>query len=82
MNKVMDMFELETIKILIDKCPADEVVILCPQWPINMPKYTTEELLNEAPQFDLDEFEDKIGHTVLVSQYSDLVIDVHGIMAD
>lgn len=80
MNKVLEMFDLEKIKLLIDKCPKDEVVILCPQWPINAPKYTTEEIMNEAPKFDLDEFETKIGHTVLVSEYNDLIADVHGIM--
>lgn len=80
MNKITEMFDMDKIKEMIDNCPPDQVVIICAHWSINQPKYTEEELLNENFEHDWNEFENQIGHSIQISQYDDLVIDVHGIM--
>lgn len=39
-NLIANMFDIKKVKELIKKCPKDEVVILCPHWSINGPKYS------------------------------------------
>jgi len=77
-NKVLAMFNLNEVKKAIANCPNNEIVILCGHWSINQPKYS----INEDPEsieWDLQEFEDIIGHPVMVSDYDDLIVDVYGI---
>jgi len=80
MNKIANMFDIDKVMKQIEECPTDEVVILCPHWSINGPKYTDSEYENEAHTFDWEEFEQRIGYTLQVNDYDDLIIDVHGIM--
>lgn len=78
-NKIIAMFNMDEVKKSIEKCPADEVVILCGHWSINGPK----PLEGEDPEsidWDFQEFEDALGVTVMVSDYDDLIADPHGIM--
>lgn len=77
-NKILAMFELNKIRELLNNCPSDEVVILCPNWPINKPAYDD----GEAEQFDIDELEQILNCPISVSQYNDLIADVHGISND
>jgi hypothetical protein len=76
-NLILAMFDLDTIKLLIAKCPSDQVVILCPHWSINKPNYDRCDPDHE--HWDFLEMEDKIGYSLLVSDYDDLIIDVHNL---
>lgn len=78
MNKITAMFDMEVVKHHIKKCPEGEVVILCGHWSINQPKYDDSED-PEQSQWDWEEFEELIGHLLMVSDYDDLIADPHGI---
>lgn len=78
MNKITAMFDLEHIKSEIAECPNDEIIILCPHWSINKPKYEGED--PEAADWDLEDFEELLGVPVMVNQYDDLIADPHFIM--
>lgn len=80
-NLIAKMFDLDKVKKMIEACPIDEVVILCPNWPINKPKYF-DALDTDSEQFDLDELEDELNVTISVSDYNDLIADPHGIYLD
>ena len=74
------MFNIDVIKEAITQCPPDEIVILCGHWSINQPKYTNDECMNEAQDWDWYEFEEQIDCTLMVNDYDDLICDPHGIM--
>jgi hypothetical protein len=79
MNKIIAMFDLDKCRAMIANCPPDEVVILCPNWPINKPSYEGAED-PETEDWDFQELEDQLGTTLMVSDYNDLIADPHGIM--
>jgi len=79
-NLIAQMFNLDAVKQRIANCPHDEVVILCPQWPINKPSYPEDIYPDpETEQWDMEELEEILGVTLLVSDYNDLVADPHGL---
>lgn len=77
-NLIADMFDLDKIKGRIANCHKDEVVILCPDWPVNKPSYPEGE--PEREHFDLEEFEQILGVSLYVTDYYDLIADPHGII--
>ena len=80
MNKMMEMFDLKEIRQMIKKCPKDELLILCPHWSINKPKYTNEECEEDNDNWDWYEMEEKLGYNMQINDFDDLVIDVHGLL--
>lgn len=79
-NLIANMFDLKIVKEHIKKCPKNEVIILCGNWSINKPKYSDEN--TDQEDWDWNEFEDQLGHTLQVNDYDDLVVDVHGILSN
>lgn len=80
-NKMIAMFNMDKVKEDIKNCPEGEVVILCPHWSINKPKYP-DDADPETEQWDWDEMEEQIGEMLMVNDYDDLICDPHGIMND
>lgn len=80
-NKILAMFDVDKVKKMIADCPKDEIVILCPHWSINKPKYDESED-PEAEDWDFQEFEDEIGQMLSVNDYDDLIADPNGIMSE
>ena len=76
-NLIAEMFDLEKVKQIIEDCPQDEVVILCGNWSVNKPNGYDD---FEDYDWDWSEFEDMIGHSMMVNDYDDLIVDPHGIM--
>lgn len=79
-NLIAAMFKIDEIKQQIANCPVDQAIILCGNWSINKPKYSDDD--SEREDWDMSEFEDQLGTTLLVSDYNDLVADPHGIYND
>lgn len=78
-NRLAQMFNLPEVKRRIDECPKDEVVILLPHYSINKPKYTEEEYINQADQYDWEALEEYLDAFMIVSDFDDLIVDPHGI---
>lgn len=74
-NKVAQMFNLRELRKAVDNCPADEVIILCGHWSINHPDQDLEDETD-----DLFELEMELNCSIQVSDFDDLVADVHGIL--
>lgn len=81
-NKVISMFNMDEVKKQINNCPPDEIVILCPHWSINGPKYTIDEHIDDMPYWDMYDMEDFLECCIMVNQFDDLIADPHGIMID
>lgn len=74
-NKIIAIFNMEAVKELIETCAPTDVVILCPHWSINGPKYDD----CEFETWDFDELEEILGCSIYVTDYDDLIADPHGI---
>lgn len=74
-NKVAQMFNLETLRQAIANCPKEEVVILCGHWSINHPSQDLEDEMD-----NLFELENELNCSIQVTDYDDLVADIHGIL--
>ena len=77
-NAIIDMFDIVKCKMIIASCPPDEIAILAPHWSINRPRYP-DDSDPEQGDWDMEEFEELIGHTIIVTDYDDLAVDPHGI---
>ena len=78
-GRLFEVIDVPKCKELIAKCPLDEVVILVPHFSINVQSHYED---GEQLQWDLDELESYIGHTVEVNDYDDLICDPHGIIKE
>lgn len=79
MNHFKEMLNIDTCKRLIAKCPDDEIVILCPNYSINIQsKYSD----GEQMDWDFEDFEESIGESLFVNDYDDLCCDPHGVMSN
>jgi hypothetical protein len=77
-NLIKAMFNIDVVKANIAKCPKDEIVILCPHWSINKPKY--DEIADpETEDWDFSDFEKELDTSLYVNDYDDLIADPHGI---
>jgi hypothetical protein len=77
-NLIKGMFDIAIVKANIAKCPTDEIVILCPHWSINKPKYD-DATDPETEDYDFQEFEQELNASLYVNDYDDLIADPHGI---
>jgi hypothetical protein len=75
-NKLIQMFNIDEVLNQIKNCPKDEVLILLPHYSINKPSYTDV----EVEDWDFYELEQKLNCSLSVTDYDDLVADVHGIL--
>lgn len=74
-NKLTKILDFDKCKALIEQAikNGEACIIIAPNYYINIQsKYEDEESL----QFDLDELEEYIGHTLQVSDYNDLIVDL------
>lgn len=74
-NKLATILDFDKCKSLIEQAVKDKetYIILCPNYSINVQsKYED----CEALEFDLDELEQYIGHSVEVNDYNDLIVDL------
>lgn len=77
-NLIAQMFDLPKVKERIASCAENEVVILCPNWSINEPKYPDTADI-EQRDWDFSELETYLGTPLYVSDYNDLIADPHGV---
>jgi hypothetical protein len=78
-NQFLEMLDVEKCKSLIAKCREDEVAILCPHYSINIASKYRKSKNPDQLFHDWEKFEEKIGHSMQVSCYDDLIVDVHGV---
>lgn len=81
-NKLKEILDFGKCKEMVDKAienNSTDNVILCPLYSINIqrnPLYDTDEG-GENLQWDLDELEAFIGHSIEVSDYDDLIVNLN-----
>jgi hypothetical protein len=80
-NRFFELFDIEAVKKQIANCPENEVVILLPHYSINAPQSKSDsDEDGDAYYWEWEEFEQKIGCTLSVTDYDDLVADPHGVL--
>lgn len=87
-NLFLELLDVEKCKQLIKKTNEGEIAILLGHYSINIasvynntptPDYLIEKGcdLSEQMQWDWDEFEQKLGYQMEVSDYDDLIVNKH-----
>lgn len=81
-NQFFELLDVDSCKRAIAKCALDEVAILLPHYSINILSRYRDCEDPEQINHDWDDFEEAIGQSMQVSDYDDLVVDVHGVYND
>lgn len=80
-NRFFDLLDVDAVKEMIAKCAKDEVCIILPHYSINVQMWYNEQDCDpEQCDWDWNDFEEAIGHSMQVNDFDDLIVDVHGIM--
>jgi hypothetical protein len=80
-NKFFAILDIDKCRQIIDRTPSDAIAILCPNYSINIQAeyYRDETIDPEQIDWDFDEFEEKVGHTLFVNDFDDLCADPHNV---
>lgn len=71
--KILTLLDFDTCKQIIDRTPKGENAILCPHYSINIASQYED---GEQLDWDLNDLEDMLGHTLTVSDYDDLIVEL------